>query len=189
MLIRALLVTAVAALIALPGCKPTTLQEAAVTHATYGIEAQDWDVPATRDLRQDSFHAPTPLAHPEAAVITTRDLHARLIGPNPPLLIDVQRGTGHSTLPGTIWLPMAGSGGSFQDDVQSRLASILEEITGSDPSRPVVVFCLSSYCWLSYNAALRFHNLGYENVFWYRGGTDAWKEANLPTEHAVAYKP
>ena len=37
---------------------------------------------------------------------------------------------------------------------------------------------------MSYNAALRFDALGYENLYWYRGGIAAWKAANLPTRMA-----
>jgi rhodanese-related sulfurtransferase len=32
---------------------------------------------------------------------------------------------------------------------------------------------------MSYNAALRAVNLGYTQVFWYRGGIEAWQLAGL----------
>ena len=47
-----------------------------------------------------------------------------------------------------------------------------------------MVYCVDANCWLSYNAALRLHALGYENLYWYRGGIAAWKAANLPTRMA-----
>ena len=47
-----------------------------------------------------------------------------------------------------------------------------------------MVYCLDAKCWLSYNAALRLDALGYENLYWYRGGIAAWKAANLPTRMA-----
>ena len=75
----AMLVCAVAVLSA---CKVATLQEATVTQPTFGIEADDWGIPATDQLRQDGYHAPTPTTHPQATVINTHDLHAELIGPN-----------------------------------------------------------------------------------------------------------
>ena len=37
---------------------------------------------------------------------------------------------------------------------------------------------------VSYNAALRLYVLGYENLYWYRGGIAAWKAAKLPTRMA-----
>jgi rhodanese-related sulfurtransferase len=44
-----------------------------------------------------------------------------------------------------------------------------------------VFFCSGVRCWLSYNAALRAVRGGYANVYWYRGGIDAWRAAGLPT--------
>ena len=58
---------AVIVLAALAACKTVTLQEATVSQPTFGIEADDWGVPATDQLRQDAFHAPTPTAHPAAS--------------------------------------------------------------------------------------------------------------------------
>ena len=87
MTIRRIAILAVA-LAALSACKAVTLQEATVTQSTFGIEAEDWGVPATDELRQDAYHAPTPTTHPTAAVINTQDLHAMLIGPNPPVTIN-----------------------------------------------------------------------------------------------------
>lgn len=52
------------ALAALSACKAVTPQEATVTQPTFGIEAGDWGVPETDQLRQDSYHAPTPSTHP-----------------------------------------------------------------------------------------------------------------------------
>ena len=52
------------ALAALAACKAVTLQEAIVSQPTFGIEADDWGVRETDQLRQDSYHAPTPSTHP-----------------------------------------------------------------------------------------------------------------------------
>ena len=184
MTIRGIAILAVA-LAALSACKAVTLQEATVSQPTYGIEAEDWGVPATDRLRQDSYHAPTPSTHPAAAVINTQDLHAMLIGPNPPVTINALSGDKQVTsIPGSVWLPAAGQGGAFDDDFQARLASTIATITGGDLARPIVVYCLDAKCWLSYNAALRLDALGYETLYWYRGGIAAWKAANLPTRMA-----
>ena len=176
-------------LAALSACKAATLEEATVTQPTFGIEAEDWGVPATDELRQDSFHAPTPSTHPAAAVINTQDLHAMLIGPNPPVTINALSGDKQVTsIPGSVWLPAAGHGGAFDDDFQAHLASRLANITGDDLARPIVVYCLDAKCWLSYNAALRLDALGYQNLYWYRGGIAAWKAATLPTRMTAAYR-
>ena len=108
-----------------------------------------------------------------------------LIGPNPPVTINALSGNNRVTsIPGSIWLPAAGQGGTFDDDIQTQLAVTLANITDDEFARPIVVYCLDANCWLSYNAALRLHALGYENLYWYRGGIAAWKAANLPTRMA-----
>jgi rhodanese-related sulfurtransferase len=50
---------------------------------------------------------------------------------------------------------------------------------GSDSGRPIVFMCLSSECWISYNASLHAIEGGYKDVIWYRGGAEVWKAAGL----------
>jgi PQQ-dependent catabolism-associated CXXCW motif protein len=57
----------------------------------------------------------------------------------------------------------------------------LNQVTGGNKDVPLVFYCLNVYCWMSYNAALRAINLGYTRVLWYRGGIEAWQQADLPT--------
>jgi rhodanese-related sulfurtransferase len=54
-----------------------------------------------------------------------------------------------------------------------------------DRNMPLVIFCDSTVCWQSYNAALRAASAGYVNVYWYRGGVEAWRAAGLPTVTSV----
>ncbi len=187
MTIRRIAILAVA-LVALSACKTVTLQEATVTQPTFGIEAEDWGVPATDQLRRGSYHAPTPSTHPAASVVNTQDLHAMLIGPNPPVTINTIFGDKNvrqaTSIPGSVWLPALGRGDALDDDSQARLAARISSAAGDDLARPIVVYCLDAECWLSYNAALRLDALGYENLYWYRGGIAAWKAANLPTRMA-----
>lgn len=147
----------------------------------YADESRDWGIAPTNQLRQQPYHGPTPLAIPGARVVQTRQLQAMLSGPDKPILIDVLSERGHVTLPGAIWLSGAGRGANFLDPVQLLLTQLLEQLAGSDKSRPLVFFCASSQCWLSYNAALRAAAAGYKRVYWYRGGIDAWTAAGLPT--------
>jgi PQQ-dependent catabolism-associated CXXCW motif protein len=81
---------------------------------------------------------------------------------------------------GAHWLDGAGRGYAFDDPIQERLGRRLGQLTGGNKDVPIVVFCQYAHCWLSYNAALRIVQLGYRNVFWYRGGREAWKAAGLP---------
>ena len=147
----------------------------------YADEDRDWGVAPTQQLRREPYHAPTPREIPGAQVVQTRELQAMLASANPPVVIDVLSEEGHATLAGALWLSGAGRGTNFVDPVQSVLAPLLQQISGGDKAKPMVFFCASSQCWLSYNAALRAAAAGYTKVYWYRGGIEAWVEAGLPT--------
>ena len=159
----------------------TRLMEASLERSTYGLEGKDWGIEETIEVRAGKLHAHTPRFHALASTITTKELHEQIIGAQPPVLIDVLGGKRHRSVPGAVWLKGAGLDDTREDDVDARLDAKLDELTGGDKSRGVVIFCLSAECWLSYNAAMRAVRLGYENVHWYRGGVNAWKKAKLPT--------
>ena len=158
-----------------------TLRNASLTRESYGDEDRDWKVEATIDFRSGKLHAPTPAHHPRAATISTRELLGRMIGPKPPLLIDVLSQASHQTVVGAWWLRGAG----FSTTSNDRLATKLEELTLGNRSLPIVFFCQGAECWASYNAALRASLIGYTNVHWYRGGLRAWKAAGLPTQWSI----
>ena len=147
----------------------------------YADEDRDWGIAPTNRLRQQPYHGPTPRQIPGAQVVQTRQLQAMLIGQESPILIDVLSEDGHVTLAGAVWLSGAGRGANFLDPVQSMLPRLLAQLAGGDTARPMVFFCANSQCWLSYNAALRAVAAGYSNVYWYRGGIEAWTAAGLPS--------
>lgn len=143
-------------------------------------EERDFGVRAETELRSAEHSAPTPRLLPGGRTIGTaalRELIVRSEAGRRPLLMDVLGGEGHASLPGTVWLPDAGRGSSFDDALQARLARTLQVLSGGDRSRPLVFFCQGPRCWLSYNAALRALKLGYGEVYWYRGGIEAWLAA------------
>lgn len=142
-------------------------------------EDADFGVAPTRELRLTDYAAPTPREAPGARTIRTVQLRIWLQrdAAERPVLVDVVGGTGHDSIPGATWLPGTGRGSSFGDEVQARLARSLASLTGGSGARPIVFFCASVSCWLSYNAALRAAALGYSEVYWYRGGIEAWIEA------------
>jgi PQQ-dependent catabolism-associated CXXCW motif protein len=148
----------------------------------YADEDRDWGVAPTNRLRQQPYHGPTPREIPGAQVVQTRELSAMLAGAHPPVVIDVLSEEGHVTLAGALWLSGAGRGTNFVDPVQSVLVPLLEQLSGGDKAKPMVFFCASSQCWLSYNAALRAAVLGYSRVYWYRGGIEAWRAAGHALE-------
>ena len=147
----------------------------------YADENRDWGIASTNRLRPQPYHGPTPLRISGAQVLQTRQLQAMLAGPGSPILIDVLAEEGHVTLAGAVWLSGAGRGVNFLDPVQSLVTQMLAQLAGGDKARPMVFFCASSQCWLSYNAALRAVAAGYSAVYWYRGGVEAWVAAGLPT--------
>ena len=137
-------------------------------------EDVDYGLAPVSTLRTADYHAPTPREVPGAKTIGTSTLRDSLQAQPQPLLFDVLGGEVHASLPGAIWLPGAGRGQSLTDAVQARFAQTLQAVTKGDRKRPLVFFCQGTQCWLSYNAALRAVALGYEAVFWYRGGIEAW---------------
>ncbi len=144
-------------------------------------ERQDFGVPATAELRTGPMHAPTPATIPGAQVITTRGL-VELLGSTEvrALLFDVLGG--QERIPGAIGAVPAAQAGSFRDQTQQEFGGFLRQVTEGNPDTPLVFYCLSSHCWMSYNAALRAVHLGYRNVLWYRGGIEAWKKAGQRVE-------
>lgn len=165
----------------------TQVREASPGRAAYGNEAKDWGVAQTTEIRVEKLHAKTPRHHPHATTIATRELHALMVGANPPILIDVLGGRTRTSgyrkrksLPGALWLKGGGLDDGRAENVETRMKAKLDELTGGDPAHPVVFLCLSAKCWLSYNAATRAHTVGYTKVYWYRGGVEAWRKAKLP---------
>jgi PQQ-dependent catabolism-associated CXXCW motif protein len=139
-------------------------------------ETEDFGVSPSAELRLEDHATPTPLAIPGARLIVTAELQKLMQRPRGkrPLLFDVTGADRHLTVYGANWLPGAGRGSSFDDEVQARLARTLELATEGNGARGLVFFCASPRCWLSYNAALRAVRLGYSNVQWYRGGVAKW---------------
>jgi hypothetical protein len=68
-------------------------------------------------------------------------------------------------------------GGSFADTAQHRLGRKMHELTAGDFHRPVVAVGWNSERFDGRNLALRLAVLGYTQVYWYRGGREAWEAA------------
>jgi PQQ-dependent catabolism-associated CXXCW motif protein len=145
------------------------------------MERQDFGVQPTKQLYSGQMHGPTPASIPGGQVITTKGLVALVQGNQSPyLLFDVLGGV--ETLPGALPASAASQPGNFADQTQQQFGAFLQQRTGGRKDIPLIFYCLSTQCWMSYNAALRAINMGYTNVLWYRGGIEAWKMAGLPTQ-------
>ncbi len=152
------------------------------------MERQDYGVQATKQLHNGAMHGPTPASIPGGQLITTKGLASLVQGKQAPfMLFDVLGGP--QTLPGAIPAVVLAQPGSFNDQVSKQFGQNLQQATGGRKDTALVFYCLSTQCWMSYNAALRAINLGYTNVLWYRGGIEAWQQAGLPVQQAQQFGP
>ncbi len=144
-------------------------------------EAADMGVAPTAQLKTGGLHGPTPNAIPGGRLVTTPELAQLLRNPSAQALVfDVLGGPQH--LPNAIPVMPASQPGNFQDSVQRDFGNYLQQATQGRKDRPMVFYCQTTQCWMSYNAALRAINLGYTQVLWYRGGVEAWQQAGLPLQ-------
>lgn len=140
------------------------------------MERQDLGIAAKSQLHSGPMHGPTPSSIPGGQVITTKGLLSLVDAKaSPYLLFDVLGGP--ETLPGAINAVIAHQAGSFEDSIQQQFGQYLQQLSKGNREIPLVFYCQSVHCWMSYNAALRAIKLGYRNVLWYRGGIEAWKAA------------
>jgi adenylate cyclase len=84
------------------------------------------------------------------------------------------------SIPGAVGLKYAGLGGSLTDQAQDRLSSKMDELTKGNPDAPIVAAGWNSERFDGRNFALRLAALGYTQIYWYRGGREAWEVNGLP---------
>ncbi len=173
--------------LAAPAAPPGGPAQAAVLAQLDALEREEHGVAPTAALHTGPMHGKTPASIPGARLVTTRELLSLLQpagGPSTALVFDVLGGP--ERLPAAIAAVPAAQAGSFDDAVQQAFGQYLQQVTQGSADRPLVFYCASLHCWMSYNAALRAARLGYRQVLWYRGGLQAWKEAGLPVQTAQA---
>ncbi|MEA2743267.1 MAG: adenylate cyclase [Acetobacteraceae bacterium] len=147
-------------------------------------EDADFGVPADAELRQD-FAGLTPTTAPGARTIRTGDLVA-LLAERKPVVIDLLSYFWGTSIPGAVGLKEAGAGGSLFGPGQERLRRKMAALTGGDLSKPIVAVGWNSERFDGRNLALRLVAMGYTNVYWYRGGREAWEVAGLPVAELTA---
>ncbi|HSC82016.1 MAG TPA: PQQ-dependent catabolism-associated CXXCW motif protein [Pseudomonas sp.] len=143
--------------------------------------------------RQNQYRSPTPASAEGARTLDTAALQHLLREQPQTVLIDVFRQQWlnqrfiadqppHANLPGSLWLANTGDG-QLEPRWQRYFADNLARASARQLDRPLVFYCKSD-CWLSWNAVKRAHALGYNNLYWYRDGIDAWQQAGLPLRPA-----
>ncbi len=162
---------------------PPTQQGASPLDALIVTERQDFGVAPVSALHAGEMHGPTPASIPGGQVITTKGLVELMRGGQVPVLtLDILGG--QEMIRGAVYAVPAAQSGTFNDQTQQQFGQFLQQATGGNKQHPIVMYCLSPECWMSYNASLRAINLGYTNVLWYRGGIESWKKAGLPLQTA-----
>lgn len=171
-----------------PGAPPQAGTDGAAPDRLSAWERRDFGVAAPAELHAGAFHGQTPNRIPGGQVITTQGLVALLQQRElPTVLLHVL--DGGPTLPRAVPAPWAAQPGRFDDATQQQLAQLLRQATRGQAEAPLVFYCASPECWMSYNAAVRAIRLGYRNVLWYRGGLAAWQQAGLTLGERGATPP
>ena len=161
-----------------------------VFYVGHGAEDTDHGVKPVDRVYAGNMKSDTPTSLPGATVINTGQL-LRMMQTDPNIaIIDVGYRRGTNSVPyAMFWRNMGKgkekAGEQTNEERMARMDFLLKQIMWATPERPVI-FLSGPYKgkdrpWLSYNAALRAVKLGYSNIFWYRGGQLAWKDAGLPT--------
>jgi adenylate cyclase len=140
-------------------------------------EEADFGVPTDGALHSE-VAGYTPKDAPGVKTIRTGDL-AFFLAKARPILIEAVSYSWGLSIPGAVGLKFAGLGGSFTDTVQDHLSSKMHELTAGNLDRPVVAVGWNSERFNGRNLALRLVALGYTQVYWYRGGREAWEVNGL----------
>jgi adenylate cyclase len=148
-------------------------------------EDADFGIVADSVLHTDLI-ASTPTSVPGAVTIRTGEL-VNLLPRMKPILIDVALDSWGPSIPGAIGLQGTGQGASFSENIQSRFNRKMHDLTKGELSAPIVVFCVNSERFTGYNLVLRLVALGYTQVYWYRGGVEAWQVNGLPESDLVLH--
>jgi PQQ-dependent catabolism-associated CXXCW motif protein len=149
--------------------------------------------------RMTQYRAPVPATLRGARVVTTaqaealwRDKEAVFfdVMPQPPKPANLPAGTiwrdkARNGIPGSIWLANVGYG-AISEETARYFRESLSVNTGGDKSRAILFYCMTD-CWMSWNAAKRAMDWGYQSVIWYPPGSDGWEKAGLPLEESRPY--
>jgi tetratricopeptide (TPR) repeat protein len=126
--------------------------------------------------------AKTPTTAPGVTTVKTEQLDS-VLKHDKPLVLDTMSWTWHRSIPGAVGLDFSGDvRGTFSDETQRRLERKLRELTGGDMAKPIVAMSFNIAHFDGYNLALRIRHAGYTNVYWYRGGREAWEVAGKPED-------
>ena len=148
------------------------------SHRDHAQEDADFGVTADNTLHEN-VAGPTPTTVRGATTIRTADLE-RLLAERNAIVIDPLMYSWGRSIPGAVGLKFSGLGGSVLDAAQDSLRRKMHGLTAGDLNRPIVAAGWNSERFDGRNLALRLVAIGYTNVYWYRGGREAWEVNGLP---------
>jgi PQQ-dependent catabolism-associated CXXCW motif protein len=152
------------------------------------------EVPVPDGYRMSDYSAPVPDRLPGATTIDAARA-AELLAGGDAVFIDViptaprpedreqWNQPTKSSLPTAHWLPNVGRG-EIPDATDAYFREHLRRLTGGDKTRPLVIFCKPN-CWMSWNAAKRALHYEYSEIYWFPGGTAAWRDAGHELERVA----
>ncbi|MGI1670034.1 MAG: PQQ-dependent catabolism-associated CXXCW motif protein [Neptuniibacter sp.] len=136
--------------------------------------------------RVKNYRAPTPDSTSFATTITANELRQLLENKPALLLIDVFpltwydgiffQDSPHYGIPGSIWLPNIGLG-----KIDARTMQYMRDHLPLENKERGLVFYCKIDCWMSWNAAKRAAEMGFQQVYWFKDGIDAWINAGFET--------
>lgn len=94
---------------------------------------------------------------------------------------------GDEQLPGFVDA-VGGHSGVEDAAADEKIKQVLAKATGGDKARPLLFYCASVECYMSYNAAIRAARLGYSRIYWLRAGLQGWQEAGYPLDLTNMYR-
>jgi len=144
-------------------------QDHADENADFGV--------ASDDKLHEDLAGPTPITVTGATTIRTAQLE-QLLADRKPIVIDSMAYWWGRSIPDAVGLKNAGS--SFAGKIQDRLGRKMQELTSGDLNKPIVALGWNCERFDGRNLALRLVALGYTQVYWYRGGREAWEVNGLP---------
>ena len=155
------------------------------------LEEMDYGTRPTGSIWSTNFSRALPMEVPGVRTLSTAQLWQMLSETKDLQLVSAHEGQSRPLIERSVWLPDLGKPMSYRavngatvrigakelDDLRTSLA----QLTGGDKTKPIVVYDRSvTWGWFGYHGAIRLREMGYANVYWFRGGTDAWHDAGLP---------
>lgn len=139
------------------------------------------------------YRSPTPATSEDAVTLSTAQLKQLLDSASPPALLDVQPLPWHNGffvqkearqhIPGSRWIPNVGLG-ELTTDQEQYFRDQLAISSNGNRDHPLVIYCRAD-CWMSWNAVKRASRWGFRQLYWYREGTDGWRDVGLKMNTAT----